>query len=219
MLENMSSVRFRHLKLLRNKEKTFAPNPYNFNILSNPIGSTVMGLVIQAYSKLKLEKPLTDEEMEEFWENFDEEDEDAVEEFLETHVVVDTYPEFPHQAEGLVQGIYKRLEGSEEFEVESMGYSGYNNWRTQLWQLANDVDEDIISENPDEWKDKPFFLLVHFPDCEGTISTAACAKLHAQFVEYREKAEELDDPGFLETYDEIMEALELAKDDGVLIFG
>lgn len=92
---------------------------------------------------------------------------------------------FPRSARGLELGrCYLSLGDSYSFRAGS--YSGYNTWREQLCRSALNVDPQEVWSNEEQYQDKPFFELIHFSDCEGSIGPAACADLHQDFLTWGE---------------------------------
>lgn len=87
-------------------------------------------------------------------------------------------------------------------------------------QLYHDIGD--IWEHPDVYKDKPFFELINFSDCEGFIGHTVCEKLAKDFRdnEHLIPAEEKNCafPYFYEKYKEWKKALELASDSGAVQF-
>jgi len=114
-------------------------------------------------------------------------------------------------------------------------YSGYGSWRRMLsemigWEIENlwrhvatlvQRNENlnvVLSENDDFKVDIPFVELLHFSDCEGFIGPKTSAKLHAEFLEWDEKAKTVDQGYFYEKYQEWTEAFKVASDGGCVIF-
>lgn len=77
--------------------------------------------------------------------------------------------------------------------------------------------------NPDEWREAPFFELINFSDCEGTIGPVAAAELARDFQEQREKVrpqlEALGADGwFASQYDRWAVAFDMAAGRGLVEF-
>jgi hypothetical protein len=139
------------------------------------------------------------------------------------------------QSEGIQSGEYTCEGIQDSFRAGS--YSGYGSWRKTLaeliaWEIENlwlhvetlvqrnENLNDILDEN-DEFKvDIPFVELLHFSDCEGFIGPKTSAKLHADFLEWDEKAKNFDSQNsyFYERYQEWTKAFEVASDGGCVIF-
>jgi hypothetical protein len=144
-----------------------------------------MGLDISAYSRVV---PITGEMMD-AWR----------------HPEVYVNPDFKERADGLENGIYRRLEGSKEHNFRAGSYSGYNWWRDELANMA---------------RPPAFEELVNFSDCEGTIGHLTSAKLAADFAAHQEKADARRDDGtmFYQKYCDWRKACEIASDNGFLSF-
>ena len=105
-------------------------------------------------------------------------------------------------------GLIHPLEDGEHYRVVLRGnfragsYSGYSSFRSWLCQFAmHHSPEPIWSEETYSPKDsRPFYQLINFSDCEGTIGATACAKLAKDFEEYLPRAIE-HFVGSKDTYD------------------
>lgn len=130
---------------------------------------------------------------------------------------------FPTHCEDLDEGVYKINGNSHGFRAGS--YSGYNRFRNLLSVFVGGTDKEVW-ENPDKFKDDPFYELINFSDCEGCIGPKVSAKLYQDFVENEERF--LDsiethknefDLGWIKTcYSNWKKAFELAKDHGFVDF-
>lgn len=120
-------------------------------------------------------------------------------------------PDFPAQADGLKDGIYK-YEDVGEFHAGS--YSGYNQWRNQLAQLAG------YGSAEQAWTttEGPFRELINFSDCGGVIGSITSAKLAKDFAEYQHAADQHQDSYFLERYNFWRKAFEVASNAGAVCF-
>ena len=85
-------------------------------------------------------------------------------------------------------GVIHPLEDGEHYQVRHRGnfragsYSGYSSFRNWLCQFATGSAPERIWEGPyDAGDSRPFFQLINFSDCEGTIGATACAKLARDF--------------------------------------
>lgn len=90
--------------------------------------------------------------------------------------------DFPDQADAVVAGSY-RCKKLMSFRAGS--YSGYGEWRRQLSVLMLNLQPEIVWGDTDQYKDKPFFDLIHFSDCEGIIGPETSAKLAKNFEDWR----------------------------------
>ena len=106
----------------------------------------------------------------------------------------------------------------ESFGFRAGSYGGYNQWRRQLCELVHKITPNEIWENQEEHKDKAFFNLICFSDCEGTIGSIMANSLAKDFQDHQHIVDELNDEYFKEKYAEWREAFELASDDGAVHF-
>jgi len=62
----------------------------------------------------------------------------------------------------------------------------------------------------------PFVEVICFSDCEGFICADVCKKLHQDFLDHQDKAEELLDgtPGFIAMYNGLRDAFEFGSQNG-----
>jgi hypothetical protein len=97
-------------------------------------------------------------------------------------------PGFAGREAPLIDGAVYAAFGGDHFRAGS--YTGYGRWREALAQFAYGVDPETVWGNPDDFADKPFFEIIHFSDCEGTIGPEVAAKLARDFEEYRQQARE-----------------------------
>ena len=168
--------------------------------------------------------------------NFEKRREPDFEEMDQNGVFLYPNDSFLDQSEGIKGGEYisEGIQGS--FRAGS--YSGYSSWRRtlakmigweieDLWQHVgtlvqrNENLNDVLNESDELKVDIPFVELLNFSDCEGFIGPKTSAKLHADFLEWDEKAK-VSDPFkggyFYETYKEWTEAFKVASDGGCVIF-
>lgn len=178
-----------------------------------------MGLDISAYKGVKvIDNPPTNEygEVEDYDKIF--------------------HGHFPTQAGNLVDGSYYECEDSEHFFSRS--YGGYGMFRNTLAWVAGYPKYEI--EKPSfrdpEYNEKDFAYrfpysysawnqdngafkeLICFSDCEGYICSEVCKKLYNDFVEHKDKAEEMLDDRDYKGYLSLMNAFEYAMDDGYVRF-
>lgn len=125
---------------------------------------------------------------------------------------------FRHALGGLIEGACYTTSG-ETISFRAGSYSGYNAWRDALCRAANGVVASFVWSDVERWRDAPFFHLINFSDCEGTIGPAVCARLAEQFREQREFVRPKLEPGYwAELYDRWQRAFELAAVDGMVVF-
>lgn len=119
------------------------------------------------------------------------------------------------RSDGLKRGMYKATCG-DAFRAGS--YSGYNAWRNQLSLLMLGVPATVVWDNYDAYKDKPFWELIHYSDCEGFIGPQTSAKLAKDFEEHRDKLASADED-FIQRYEYWMNAFKAAAEhNGVVCF-
>jgi hypothetical protein len=109
-------------------------------------------------------------------------------------------------------------------------YGGYNAWRNDLAKLAgykaqpydpydrNDVKVMRYDAGAWEATSGPFWELITFSDCEGTIGTDACKKLAKDFADFQAAAEATSDEWFLSRYNDWRAAFDLASNNGAVDF-
>lgn len=109
-------------------------------------------------------------------------------------------------------------------------YSSYNFWRNDLAKLAGYApfpgeDNPKRSHCMTAWEVEtsgPFYELINFSDCEGTIGPVVSAKLAKDFAEFDEQAKVFDqknrNPWFYELYADFRKAFEAAADNGAVEF-
>ena len=119
---------------------------------------------------------------------------------------------FHGRSEGVDSSLAYNCEKSMRFRAGS--YSGYNAWRDQLARLAG------YGSAEKAWKKDsgPFWELINFSDCEGTIGSVVSAKLAKDFAEFQEKANSSNDDYFKSLYNSWRKAFEMAQDNGAVKF-
>jgi hypothetical protein len=116
----------------------------------------------------------------------------------------------------LTNGIYS-YEG-ESIDFCAGSYGTYGGFRSDLCMLAHKVTPNIIWNNPDIYKGSDFYELINFSDCEGVIGPTTASKLLSDFKKHREEFMIERDVWDGEKYDNWIKALEIASNDGMLIF-
>lgn len=157
-----------------------------------------MGLDIVAYRKLKVvENPKFDEDEE--LENWDTE-------WLPGDNMKWSENHFPGRGEGInPDNVYT---WEEQYNFRAGSYGGYNWWRSQLAEFAND----------DEFRE-----LINFADNEGVIGYVVAKKLATDFssnvLRASDYSKSLNDGGYwFEKYGEWQKAFEFASDNGAVNF-
>lgn len=120
-------------------------------------------------------------------------------------------PDFPAQADGMMDGLYE-FEEAGSFRAGS--YSGYNNWRRWLASQAGYRDDDafIGAVSPES----PFLPLVNFSDCEGLIGAETSKRLATDFAAFADKIQ--GDDHQMAKYRAWQLAFETASDGGAVDF-
>lgn len=127
-------------------------------------------------------------------------------------------------------GIYEIL--GEAGPTWSSSYSGYSQWREQLalfagvkdlqkfWNLCAKMEESGAVP-----RGVPFWQLIHFSDCEGTIGSETVAALARDFEAHRDQAREwairefgTEESRFWSGYQRWWAMFEHAVDDGMVEF-
>jgi hypothetical protein len=119
----------------------------------------------------------------------------------------------------------------EELHFRAGSYSGYAEWREQLAKLAGypsvaDATEPVPqskhghTHSAGAWgmTEGPFWELINFSDCEGTIGPKVAAKLLRDFIEYQSVIDVQAEPWFQSLYFEWRRAFEMAADHGAVVF-
>lgn len=124
------------------------------------------------------------------------------------------------RADGITRGIYS-FEESDGFRAGS--YSGYGHWRNQLAELAGYPAADRENHHKHsatawEAESGPFWEMITFSDCEGTIGAKTSAKLAKDFADHQAKADAHEDELFRGLYAEWRKAFEMAAEEGAVSF-
>lgn len=116
----------------------------------------------------------------------------------------------------LATGIYSA--GGEGIEFMAGSYGTYNGLRRQLSLMAHDKEPQEIWNDRERYKGRDFYELIDFSDCEGVIGPTTAGKLYYDFRSYREAYHMQNNEWDNEVYDNWMKAMELASNDGIIIF-
>jgi hypothetical protein len=83
------------------------------------------------------------------------------------------------------------------------------------------VEPREVWDNPDKWRDQPFYGLINFADNEGCIGPVWSARLAKEFTEGRERFARHPsvDNYDITKYDEWAEAFATAAQNGCVYFG
>ena len=139
-------------------------------------------------------------------------------------VVYKTKGDEPKSA-GIVDRATYTYEDYHSFRAGS--YGSYSRWRDELACMLGyeAVDIEFLGElrksyAASVWNDPqpgPFVDLINFSDCEGVIGTEVSNKLYNDFIAYRSDAGKRGD-WFYSVYEGFISALEMAKDNGCLVY-
>jgi hypothetical protein len=121
-------------------------------------------------------------------------------------------PDFPGREEG-IQAVPFRVPPYRTFAFRAGSYTGYNRWRRELAALP-----EVLAELQEFEKRKPFYELVNFSDCEGTIGPVVSEILYHDFLTYIPTARECMDYYDFDLYIRWMFAFFLAKAAGMVRF-
>lgn len=172
-----------------------------------------MGLDATAYGQLvKIENPQLDEDGYfegngvQFYENTD----------------------FPGRMEG-IKGKPAAYVCGEILDCFSGGYSGYNGWREELARLAGYpaapvrpavfMAEQMRHDHGAYLAGSgPFYELIYFTDCDGTIGPIVSAKLAKDFAEFQAIADAHPSEVFRARYADWRAGFELAAQGGAVKF-
>lgn len=105
---------------------------------------------------------------------------------------------------------YEPTRGSDHVLVGDWSYGGYNRWREALCHALHGFGPRTIWNDPDHYRELPGFELIHFADNEGCIGPDAAADLLQDFIDNAERLT------VLAGYDDWLEGLRLAADDGLI---
>lgn len=148
--------------------------------------------------------------------------------------VVSSYVDFEQRYEGVdavwveAAGYYAHLPplknggvyciNGETFTFRAGSYSVYNWWRNELSIKFIGVSARGVWNEPVLYRDKPFFMLVNFSDCEGCIGSETAVVLADAFDTYADVVFAEMPPEFHATYQRFHRAFRLASDDGLVRF-
>lgn len=120
------------------------------------------------------------------------------------------HPVYPAWAEGIEPFVPYSYSYKESLHMGS--YTWYGHFRNWLSELAENGDVDAPGD--------PFFELIVFSDCKGTINTTVSAKLYADFVRFHHKAKtDQQSMYYLRAYEDAMRAFQIASANGAVHFG
>jgi hypothetical protein len=116
----------------------------------------------------------------------------------------------------LESGIYAYEGKMLDFSAGS--YGTYNGFRAELCFMAHGVLPAVVWKNPEMYEKGDFYEIINFSDCEGVIGPFVASKLLYDFKKHRDTYHLENNTWDAERYDDWIKALELASNDGMLIF-
>ena len=123
-------------------------------------------------------------------------------------------PHYPSRAAGIEAGVAYAWDDSFDFRAGS--YGGYNAWRNQLAIVAGWGSDKACWES--EKEEGLCYELICFSDCEGVFGSAVCTKLYKDFLSIKEAAQGLEDEWFVYSFNNWLQAFEMASDGGMVRF-
>jgi len=102
------------------------------------------------------------------------------------HIVAWVDEDMARSLRGLQMGRCYETSGN-VIEFRAGSYSGYNKWRDELARRALDLPAATVWEDPSRFVEAPFFELINFSDCEGTIGPDAASDLATDFGALRDR--------------------------------
>ena len=170
-----------------------------------------MGLGCKAYKNIR---QMTVEEIE--YDEYKDEQLNVIERFPKNGKQFWLNKNFPHAAKDIRPDAVYTYEDSMSWMAGS--YSGYNQWRSWLATIGGWTGSEEAWKTG-EWGD-PFFEMINFSDCEGTLGTLVCQKLLKDFIEFQYRVDQLSDQHSYnkELYATWRKALEMAADNGAISF-
>jgi len=121
----------------------------------------------------------------------------------------------------LKEGVYEYEDGG---FVYSAPYSAYSRWRNELARMAGyraTTDrESRFAYSDNVYFGGPFFELIYFSDCEGTISGTEAVRIYNDFVKFLPVANDwfAEDDKFRINYNKWLDAFERIDSEGAIVF-
>lgn len=143
----------------------------------------------------------------------------------DTYFTVYINPDFPGRADELKDK--HPYSYARSFGFRAGSYSGYNEWREELAKMAGYPKVATVThrgavmlygEGASLAGKGPFFELIHFSDCEGTIGAAVASKLSQDFADFQSAADAIPDEWFRSRYADWRKGLEMAANNGAVRF-
>lgn len=134
---------------------------------------------------------------------------------------IDVHSSGEDRLDGIKPGYYT---GDPVFEFRAGSYSGHGEFRTAVCEVILGVKPESVWTDRNNWRGKPFYEWINHSDCQGCIGPTTSAKLHHDFVKFRDKfvardfgSDWLRDYS-IQRYDDWTKAFELASNGGVVVF-
>lgn len=175
-----------------------------------------MGLDVTAYRKLT--------KIDAVWDATGHAIDPATREEIHYDLHADASPDYPERIAGIEDNTLYISEDS--MALPCGAYSRYNRWREDLAKMAgwpegsyHQYGQDYPSHAASAWQatSGPFWELINFSDCEGTIGPEVSRKLLADFIEHDQVAATMDEQ-FYAQYSKWKAAFEMAADGGAVDF-
>ncbi len=125
---------------------------------------------------------------------------------------------FADRGDGLPDGFYSF---GKKIEFCAGSYGGYSHYYRESLAKISGISCDEIYQDPEKYKNIPFFEQIKFPDNEGFLGPRTCKKLLADYENYRinvRKIMKKAQYNWFETYDEFLRGLKFVGENGVLRF-
>lgn len=169
-----------------------------------------MGLDCTAYKNIRQMN-----ENEITYDEYEDENGKVVDRYPNNGVSFYINPGFTEVAKEILPDAIYDFEDS--FRWKAGSYSGYNSWRNWLATVAGwKSDEDAWSNGKNG---QPFFELIHFSDCEGTLGTQTCQKLLQDFINFESKAKTMSQGSYyFDMYTNWKKAMTIASENGAISF-
>jgi hypothetical protein len=118
------------------------------------------------------------------------------------------------RTDGKPEGLY---EGEQGFNFWAGSYTGYNRWREWLSKFFLGVMPEVIWNDPERFRGRPFVELIDFSDCEGAFGGVIAAKLAKDFQENREQLTGDANDWNRMRYADWQTAFEVASNEGFVV--
>jgi len=123
---------------------------------------------------------------------------------------------------------YVSSEDSKEYNFEAGSYSSFNEFRNLVCLAVNGVNAESVWKNKSKYENKPLYKFIDFSDCEGSMDSSTSKQIFEEFkankdtfinhISSDDNVGDMDTEHHVDMYDNWIHALEIASDEGVLIF-